>query len=129
MLCNWVILLQETLGVMTKFFTFIPLGIWVWQLHLATNIQNNSLLIIACYHKLLPNSQNAKFPRLSRPLIDLCHIPDQHLNFNFGMEPGYNGHRTRPHQRLCDWPSKVSSKATKLWKWMDILIFYLLLEL
>lgn len=37
---------------------------------LATNIQNNSLLVMACYHKLLPNSQNAKSPILSRPLIN-----------------------------------------------------------
>lgn len=28
--------------------------------------------------------------------MGLCHIPDQHLNFSFGIEPDGDGHRTKP---------------------------------
>lgn len=61
--------------------------------------------------------------------LDLCHIPDQHLNFSFDMKPHYHGHRTRFCPWLCNWLPKVSSEATKLWKWMGNLVFYLFIEL
>jgi hypothetical protein len=55
---------------MTIFFTFIPLGILVLQLHLATKHTEQPSSHYCLLPEITPKFSKCKIPRLSRPLIN-----------------------------------------------------------